>query len=275
MSFAPKSPKDIPDLLREAYRIARERRDESSRILRKVVLTLSPLLVLVFVLLLAVAFFPSHAEHPPLQSPHYSVTMILVIAGIVIIALAYIVWMVYYFSRCFEEAMKLAIATVDRDESIRDVRCGWAMVRLGLLLTIPMGIAQALLRSAGLGSWEERAVVEVIFSILFLSFPAVIESGSAVEALQKGWLLMGTHTLFLFYCGLIATIPSIVTPLLRNLLIPSTGRTIVVFVSLIFTLWFDFQYAPFFIALIYRTVSPKEDTAIDPGTAPETVTQLG
>ena len=267
----------ISELLKETLRLAREKRRETSRLLWKSVLGFSPLIVVfIIILIFAVRYLLVDGGHP---IPHHSANRpnapsgILFILLFLLVLLPYVLWLAHSSIRILGHAMEIALATVDNREPVF-VNRAWAIFRMGILLAAPLGILESILKYAGLEIFDVTILSPLPFLVLYLSLPAVMESGLAVDAIAESWQLARKDLLFVFQCAFIAWIPThllstLVTILPISKAIMGCIQLLLVGVTFVFTI----QYEPFYMALIYRALKPKEEEILELETPFEALTR--
>jgi hypothetical protein len=267
----PTSLPTILELLKETLRLAREKRRETSRLLRQSILGFSPLIILFVILLVVYLVLRSGHPIPQHTTPKHAtpdIGNILKLGALALFILAllstYLIWLGHSSSKILARAMEIALATVDDRETLF-VKRAWAIFRMGILLAAPLGILESGLKYAGLEAFDVQILSPLPFLFLYLSLPAVMESGLAMDAIGESWRLARKDMLFVFQCAFIAWIPThLLSTLVSALPISKSILGVIQLFLALLTLVFTIKYEPFYMALIYRALKPKEEVVLEP-----------
>lgn len=253
----PTSLPSLRELYDETRRLAREYGNETSILFRKTIYAFLPLLGLIVVVLGVIVFLVPPASYPSRGSN--PIQNVLLAAVIIIVAGGYLIWLAIYLSKLASKGIQLGLDAVDGWNFWRLESRDWVLFRLGILVGIPVWIIRYFLKKAGLGALEISLLSQLPLFLLYTAVPAAVESGEAIAAFKKSWLLMGEHPLFIlnaaFAAWLVTGFPQL---LVNELSLPKALDAILGIAFAIVTLVVTIKYQPFYVALVYRAVQPLE-----------------
>ncbi len=196
----------LQGILTEMLRLARGKRHETSQLLLRLLLALSPVLILLIAF--TISRLSGDTVHLISADPKHVMQTVTILLFVIPVSIGYMVWLCYYFSKLSCAAMLIAFAAIDNWEFWKQERRLLPFIRLQLFTMAVLLTAGLLLKP--FGHIASQIMESIISLTLFLAGPAVIEQGFTLQGVSEGIDLLLSNMRFVFKFAFLAWIPAFI-----------------------------------------------------------------